>query len=53
MCEAGRCEAVGVTHCHIKMVDDIDNKKELAMPKNEPLLCPSGTHILRYGDFHC
>ena len=43
---------MGITHCHIKMVDDTDNKKELEMPRIEPLVRLSGTHILRYNSFH-
>ena len=44
--------ALDVTRFHIKMVDDTDNKKKLEIPPTELLVCLSGTHILRYGDFH-
>ena len=43
---------LGVTHCRIKMVDDVtDNRKELEMPRTQLFVRLSGTHMLRYGDF--
>ena len=33
---------VGVTIAVLKMVDDTDNKKELEIPRTEPLLRQSG-----------
>ena len=44
--------AVGITHCCIKMVDKTNNKKELEMQRNEPLLHLLGTHRLTYGKLH-
>ena len=32
-----RIQVVGVTYCCNKMVDDTDSKKELEMPRTEPL----------------
>ena len=46
------CLVVGVTHCHIKMVDDTDNNKELEMWRTDLLMHLSGTHIQRYSKFH-
>ena len=45
-------QVVGVTHCRIIMLDDIDNKKELKILRTEPLLHLSGTQLLKYGDVH-
>ena len=38
---------VGVTHYCIKLVDDTDSNKGLEMPRTEPFVCLSGTHIQR------